>query len=106
MLMTDGVTKTGLVERINQAGNRVKALYHNGILNLSGSADGIIWRNAIIEGAWTFTTFMIGATAAQLKADPLSWAYGAAGSFMTGFVGYLIKSYGLGRKKEEKGDSN
>lgn len=72
MLMSDGTASTG-----NKAG------------------DMIIIRNAIIEGAWGFTVFFVGSSAAQLKLDPMAWCYGIIGSFLTGFLGYLLKAFKL-----------
>jgi len=60
-------------------------------------------RNALIEGIWAFTTFYVGAGAAGLRTDVVGWVYGGIGAFLTGFVGYLVKSYGLGKKEKKNG---
>jgi len=65
-----------------------------------GRDNGIILRTAIIEGAWGFTTFFIGSSAAGLQANPGAWCYGAFGSFLTGFMGYLVKQYIPRREKK------
>jgi len=58
-----------------------------------GRDNGIILRNALVEGAWGFTTFFVGSNAANLRGDPLAWVYGGIGSFLAGFIGYLAKQY-------------
>jgi len=64
------------------------------------NSNNIILRNALIEGTWAFTTYMVGAGVAGLRGDVLAWFYGAIASFLTGAVGYLVKSYKLGEKKK------
>jgi len=61
------------------------------------TSNGAIFRNAVIEGSWAFTTFLVGSGVAGLRADVYAWIYGAAAAFLTGFVGYLVKSYKLGK---------
>jgi len=62
--------------------------------------DALILRNAVIEGAWAFTTYAIGTGVAGLRMDVVAWSYGAVTTFMAGFIGYLVKSYKLGGEKK------
>ena len=63
--------------------------------------DKKILRNAVIEGAWAVMVFVIGSTAMQLQHDPITWVYGVASCFGTGFIGYLVKAYKLGGGSKE-----
>lgn len=65
--------------------------------------NGTIMRNALVEGAWGFTTFFVGSSAAGVRADAFAWCYGAIGAFLTGFIGYLAKQYIPRREKKQPG---
>ena len=68
---------------------------------MTGTNSNIL-RNALIEGGWAFTTFFVGSGFAGFTADKPAWIYGALASFLTGFVGYLTKAYGVAKKNSKE----